>query len=78
MLSIVTSDGRFKKPAMAYRTHGSEFLVYETDFGKFKWEDLYANRVCILNVKPTRHVHEDLQSLLDKNYSDYILVSVII
>lgn len=79
MLSIVKSDGRFKTPVSAYRTHGSEFLIYETTFDTFRWEDLYSNRICILNVKPTKHIHKDLQNLLDSgHFYDYVLVSVII
>jgi hypothetical protein len=78
MLDLFKENGKFKKPAMAYRTHGSEFLIYESDFGKFKWEDLYANRLCILNVRPTKNIHQDLQNLLDETYPSHILVGVLV
>lgn len=77
MLSLFTYAGQFKTPVMAYRSHGSEFLVYTTDFESVTWKDIYSHRLCILTVRPTKAIQQDLQDLLELNgYNNYILVGV--
>lgn len=75
MLNRFKANGKLKTPVNAYRTHGSEFLVYVTDFTKLvKWDDVYGNRIAILTVSPTRHFEDALKELmtaqgLDKEYT---------
>jgi hypothetical protein len=77
MLKCVGDSGKLKIPVKAYRTHGNEFLIYETGFGAEQFKDAYQNRICILNARPTAHIVADLQMLLELNgYRNYVLVLV--
>jgi hypothetical protein len=76
MLNLFRNSGKFKTPVKAYRTHGSEFMLYETDFGDFKWEDMFANRICIVCAPPSSRVQQHLQVLLDDEFQGYIIVDV--
>lgn len=80
MLNLFSRTGHFKIPVKAYRSHGNEFLICVTDFSsKTKWEDIYADRICILNTRPTKSIVQDLQYLLELNgYVDVILVEVVV
>jgi hypothetical protein len=77
MFSLVNVQGKLKVPVKAYRSHGNEFIIYKTSFGIEGWEDVFAQRICILNVKPHKHFKEELQELLIKNnYLNYKIVAV--
>jgi hypothetical protein len=79
MFSLLNIQGRLKIPVKAYRSHGNEFIIYKTAFGKEFWEDVFSNRICILNVKPSKSYREELQDLLIKNnYLNYKIVAVIL
>jgi hypothetical protein len=64
MLTIFKEDGTFKTPVWGYRSHGSEFLIYVTDFTAAKWEDIYVHRIAILTVRP-QHPREMMLELRD-------------
>lgn len=78
MLDLLAHTGKFKIPVKAFRTHASEFVIYVTDFPvQTKWEDIYSSKVCMLNVRPTKRIVEDLKYLLELHgYHNYLLVEV--
>jgi hypothetical protein len=81
VLSIFNPDGEFKIAIRAYRTHGSEFLLYVWDLEKTtKWEDVFEHRLAIFNVRPTKNIREDLEGLMRGNgmYNTYYLADIII
>ena len=79
MLRIINSQGKLKIPVKAYRSHGSEFIIYETSFGQEKWEDIFSSRLCILSAAPSSKLKERIRELLaENNYLNHILVSVIL
>jgi hypothetical protein len=66
MLEIFKKNGKMKAPVKAYRTHGSEFLIYVTDFTVDGWDDIYSSRIAILTVRPQhpQKVGNDLKKLM--------------
>lgn len=80
MLRICRSDGKFKKPVVAVRSHGSEFLVYVTDFTTADWDDVYKNRVAIITVAPSVNWKTDIQNMIDYEglSINYVLVGTVI
>ena len=79
MFSLLNVQGKLKIPVKAYRSHGDEFIIYKTNFGIEGWEDVFAQRICILNAPPTKNIQIELQKLLVKNnYLNYKIVSVIV
>lgn len=73
-------SGKAKIPVKAYRTHGSEFLVYVTDFTREKWEDIYKERLAIFTVPPNGKIKENLEKLMQEGgfNEHYNLVEVFI
>jgi hypothetical protein len=77
MLDLVNSKGKFKIPVFATRTHGSEFLVYEADLS-VNVQDPYKNRICILSVRPSSSLIQDLKlQLIYSGFDNHIIVRVI-
>jgi hypothetical protein len=78
MLKVCTSQGKLKIPVKAYRSHVEEFIIYKTSFRKEAWEDVCANRICLIYSPMSKDLHINLQNQLHRNnYLNYILVEVI-
>lgn len=75
MLRLFRRNGKLKVPVVAYRSFGDEFLIYVTDFSPVKWEDIYAQRLCIINCRPHKGFKESLQKELESiGFQHHIIV----
>lgn len=51
-LNSIATSGAVKIPVKAFHNFGLEFIIYETNFGDEKFEDVYAGKLWILNSPP--------------------------